>query len=214
MSPPTPGPSWTSSARDGIRHQTVRSGRTPWPAPRCSRTRYSDGADRRHHAVGGQGLDLLEGMGAENHARFGPRFGARGTSPHTSHRGVKGSAASRGRRSRPPSATSSTTSTGRRSRAPTPSTSRTTARGPARVIRGLARRRHRVHAAVGLRSRSISGQVHVWQGAHDRMVPFAHGEWLVAHLPGACAHLHAEHGHMSLAVGAFPAIVDALVDGT
>lgn len=61
---------------------------------------------------------------------------------------------------------------------------------------------------------SIEGQVHVWQGAHDRMVPFAHGEWLVAHLPPACAHLHAEHGHMSLAVGAFPEIVDALVDGT
>lgn len=61
---------------------------------------------------------------------------------------------------------------------------------------------------------SIAGQVHVWQGAHDRMVPFAHGQWLVAHVPGACAHLHAEHGHLSLAVAGFPAIVDALVDGT
>ena len=61
---------------------------------------------------------------------------------------------------------------------------------------------------------SIDGQVHVWQGAHDRMVPFAHGQWLVAHLPAACAHLHPEHGHMSLAVGGFPRIVDALVDGT
>lgn len=61
---------------------------------------------------------------------------------------------------------------------------------------------------------SIAGQVHVWQGAHDRMVPFAHGQWLVAHLPGACAHLHPEHGHLSLAVAGFPAVVDALVDGT
>ena len=61
---------------------------------------------------------------------------------------------------------------------------------------------------------SIAGQVHVWQGGHDRMVPFAHGEWLAAHLPGACAHLHAEHGHLSLAVAGFAAIVDALVDGT
>jgi pimeloyl-ACP methyl ester carboxylesterase len=61
---------------------------------------------------------------------------------------------------------------------------------------------------------SIAGQVHVWQGAHDRMVPFAHGEWLVANLPGACAHLHPEHGHLSLTVKGFPAIVDALVDGT
>lgn len=61
---------------------------------------------------------------------------------------------------------------------------------------------------------SIAGQVHVWQGAHDRMVPLAHGEWLVAHLPGACAHLQPERGHLSLAVAGFPAVVDALVDRT
>jgi pimeloyl-ACP methyl ester carboxylesterase len=61
---------------------------------------------------------------------------------------------------------------------------------------------------------TIPGRVHVWQGAHDRMVPFAHGQWLVAHLGKACAHLHPEHGHMSLAVAGFPAIVDSLVDGT
>ena len=28
---------------------------------------------------------------------------------------------------------------------------------------------------------SIRGQVHVWQGGHDRMVPPAHGAWLAAH---------------------------------
>jgi pimeloyl-ACP methyl ester carboxylesterase len=61
---------------------------------------------------------------------------------------------------------------------------------------------------------AIAGLVHVWQGGHDRMVPFAHGVWLAANLPGACAHLHPEHGHMSLAVAGFPAVVDALVDGT
>jgi pimeloyl-ACP methyl ester carboxylesterase len=68
-------------------------------------------------------------------------------------------------------------------------------------------------APWGFELDSIEGQVHVWQGAHDRMVPFAHGEWLVAHLGSACAHLHPEHGHMSLAVAGFPAIVDALLDG-
>lgn len=60
---------------------------------------------------------------------------------------------------------------------------------------------------------TISGRVHVWQGAHDRMVPIAHGEWLVGHLGNPCAHLRPEHGHMSLAVAGFPAILDALVEG-
>ena len=60
----------------------------------------------------------------------------------------------------------------------------------------------------------ILGKVHVWQGAHDRMVPYAHGQWLARRLPNACAHLHEDHGHMSLAVAGFPAILDALIAGT
>ncbi|NJD29638.1 MAG: alpha/beta hydrolase [Chloroflexi bacterium] len=61
---------------------------------------------------------------------------------------------------------------------------------------------------------ALPGPVHVWQGAHDRMVPFAHGQWLAANVGGGCAHLHAEQGHLSLIVGAFPAIVDSLIRGT
>ncbi len=58
---------------------------------------------------------------------------------------------------------------------------------------------------------SIRGPVHIWQGAHDRMVPFAHGEWLAAHVGGACLHLHAEHGHLTLAVDSMPQILDELI---
>jgi pimeloyl-ACP methyl ester carboxylesterase len=58
---------------------------------------------------------------------------------------------------------------------------------------------------------AISRPVHLWQGGHDRMVPFGHGEWLAAHIPTACAHLYPEHGHLSLAVDTFPAIVDEML---
>lgn len=45
----------------------------------------------------------------------------------------------------------------------------------------------------------IAVPVAVWQGGQDAMVPYAHGEWLAANIPGARAHLHEEEGHLSLA---------------
>ena len=40
--------------------------------------------------------------------------------------------------------------------------------------------------------------VAVWQGREDAMVPYAHGAWLAAHVPGAEAHLFEDEGHLSL----------------
>jgi pimeloyl-ACP methyl ester carboxylesterase len=45
---------------------------------------------------------------------------------------------------------------------------------------------------------SIRVPVSVWQGRHDRMVPFGHGEWLARTIPGARAHLFDDEGHLSL----------------
>jgi pimeloyl-ACP methyl ester carboxylesterase len=56
---------------------------------------------------------------------------------------------------------------------------------------------------------AIGVPAHIWQGAHDRMVPFAHGEWLAAHIPRAQAHLYDDEGHISLALQ-LPRILAAL----
>jgi pimeloyl-ACP methyl ester carboxylesterase len=52
---------------------------------------------------------------------------------------------------------------------------------------------------------------YVWQGSADLMVPFHHGEWLAAHVPGAVAHLEDGEGHLSIQVRMFPRMIDEIV---
>src|ERR1700737_4010062 len=57
---------------------------------------------------------------------------------------------------------------------------------------------------------AIQRPVAVWQGGQDRMVPFAHGGWLVQHIRTAQVHLYPDEGHLSLAVASLERIVTDL----
>ena len=52
----------------------------------------------------------------------------------------------------------------------------------------------------------IGVPVEVWQGRQDRFVPYAHGEWLAARIPGVDARLSDEDGHLSLSERRMPEV--------
>ena len=63
----------------------------------------------------------------------------------------------------------------------------------------------------GLDLADIKVPVTIWQGALDRMTPLAHGEWLASHIPAVQPHLLPDHGHLSLGLDSFGAILDDLL---
>ncbi len=52
----------------------------------------------------------------------------------------------------------------------------------------------------------ITIPVQLWHGAHDQFVPFQHGQWLAARIPGVEAHLSDTDGHLTLAVNRVPEV--------
>jgi pimeloyl-ACP methyl ester carboxylesterase len=64
----------------------------------------------------------------------------------------------------------------------------------------------------GFALEEISVPTSVWQGSDDLMVPFAHGQWLGANVPGVSAHLEQGEGHLSIGLGAIDRMFDELVE--
>ena len=58
----------------------------------------------------------------------------------------------------------------------------------------------------GFELESIRVPVQVWHGRQDRFVPFQHGEWLAAHIPGVEPHLSDSDGHISLFQNRIPEV--------
>src|SRR3954469_12494262 len=53
---------------------------------------------------------------------------------------------------------------------------------------------------------SIRVPVQLWHGEQDKFVPYAHGVWLAAHIPGVDARLTPEDGHLTLAERRVPEV--------
>lgn len=58
---------------------------------------------------------------------------------------------------------------------------------------------------------AIRVPVTLWHGGADLMVPFTHGQWLAAHIPGVVAHLDPVEGHFSVRLAHMAAMLDELV---
>jgi pimeloyl-ACP methyl ester carboxylesterase len=67
-------------------------------------------------------------------------------------------------------------------------------------------------AGWGFPLEALASRAAIWQGDQDNMVPFAHGQWLAAHVPGARVHLEPGAGHLTMTVTAIDRILDDLLD--
>lgn len=57
---------------------------------------------------------------------------------------------------------------------------------------------------------AVVAPIELWHGAVDQMVPVTHGRWLAEHLPTAEVHLEPEQGHLSIAIGSLGEKIEVL----
>ena len=63
----------------------------------------------------------------------------------------------------------------------------------------------------GFQVSQIRAPLMLWHGRQDRFVPFGHGKWLAAHIPGVEAHLTDDDGHLTLTERRLPQIHEWLL---
>jgi pimeloyl-ACP methyl ester carboxylesterase len=156
-------------------------------------------------------LDFLEGMGPENHAEFGAALEGRSALEPYLEKEAKGFSTLEAEQVA--DALGGLVSPVDRAYATGEFAARALAsfqRGCLNGIEGWAEDDLAFTRHWGFELADIGVPVAVWQGAQDNMVPFSHGQWLAAHVPGAAVHLYDDQGHLSL-WGQIGAILDDLL---
>ena len=158
-----------------------------------------------------EGLDWLDGMGAENVEEFGAATAGEG--PLTSYLDAQVPGLAEVRAGEVAAALGDLVSDVDRRALTAEFAEYTAALFRAAVSGGAAGWRDDDLAFVtdwGFDLDAVKSPVSVWQGGEDRMVPFAHGRWLARRIPGASVHLEPGEGHLSLMLNAFDTIVAEL----
>lgn len=154
------------------------------------------------------GLDWLDGMGAENIAEFGAVVA--GVEPLTAYLTAEAASLADVRGDQIAAALGDVVSDVDRGALSDDFADYAAAAFRKAVSTGIAGWRDDDLAFVagwGFDPAAVKIPVAIWQGAEDRMVPFAHGRWLADRLPSASARLHPAEGHLSLMLDRFDDIV-------